>query len=208
MFKDKTTNRLILVFLIIVGLIILLGQCNNPNGEVKEVKTTDTVYVPSVDTVRSIPTLVKTIETRIDSFIQYEVVENPITHEKYNQLVDAANELYRDHTNTKIYSDTQNLKYGQLVINDTVTRNELIGRSIITDFKIPVVTNNIKDKPKGELYFGFGGGYNYRDSVVSFTPASLLWKTKKNVLVELDWSIDTKGGKQVRAKVYPFNRTR
>jgi hypothetical protein len=207
-FKDKTTNRLILVFLIIVGLIILLGQCNNPKVVTNEIRVVDTMWKHSVDTVRSIPTLVKTIETRVDSFIQYEVVENPITHEKYNQLVDAANELYRDHTNTKIYSDTQKLKYGQLVINDTVTRNELIGRSVITDFKTPVITNNITAKPKGELYYGFGGGYNYRDSVVSFTPASLLWKTKKNVLVELDWSIDTKGGKQVRAKVYPFNRTR
>jgi hypothetical protein len=94
--------------MIIVGLIILLGQCNNPKVVTNEIRVVDTMWKHSVDTVRGIPTLVKTIETRVDSFIQYEVVENPITHEKYNQLVDAANELYREHTNTKIYSDTQN----------------------------------------------------------------------------------------------------
>jgi hypothetical protein len=204
-FKDKTTNRLILVFMIIVGLIILLGQCNNPKVVTNEIRVVDTMWKHSVDTVRGIPTLVKTIETRVDSFIQYEVVENPITHEKYNQLVDAANELYREHTNTKIYSDTQNLKYGQLVINDTVTRNELRGRGIITDFKIPVVTNVITAKPRGIVYFGAGANYSL-DTTLGIK-ASLLWITKKGHGFELETGINTRSNVHVGFKyVIPIRR--
>lgn len=53
------------------------------------------------------------------------------------------------------YSDTQTNKYGKIVIDDTIYRNRIASRRIITDMKIPEVTNTVTlVKNRNVVYFG------------------------------------------------------
>lgn len=194
----RTNLTLLLIFLILVAVLLLIGTCRQPVTEVKEVIKKDTVYLHSVDTVRSIPTLVKVIDHRVDSFVQYEVIENPITHEKYNDLVAACNNLYWECTKTNIYADTQKVSYGQVIINDTVTKNQLRGRSIITDFKIPLVTEYRQAPKKGSLYFGAGANYSL-DTTLGLK-ASFLWITKNGKGFEIETGINNRSAIHVGFK--------
>ena len=51
------------------------------------------------------------------------------------------------------YRDTSKTKYGNVIIEDTVTRNRIAARRVLTDFKIPEITKTITEKPKR---FGIG----------------------------------------------------
>jgi hypothetical protein len=189
--KANPNITLLLIFLIIVAILLLVGTCKN-DPIVKEVIKKDTVYVPVRDTILNyIPQLVRTIDSRVDSFIQYEVIENPITHEKYNDLAAACNNLYWECTKTHIYSDTQHISYGTIIINDTVSRNKMRGRSLYTDLKIPVVTEYKTLPNKGKLFFGVGGNFTPIDTTMGLN-ASILWQTKKGYGLELGVGLNSR----------------
>lgn len=151
-------DKLIIAAALII-LIAVVATCNKCwVGPASETKT-DTVYVQvkdSTDWYRPEVTVIvggqipgKPQPVRVDSFIVYEKVPEYIV-----DTVLVLNDFY-----SKIYySDTTKTKYGNIVVQDTVTQNRIAARRVLTDFKIPEITKTIipKDKKWG---IGFQGGY-------------------------------------------------
>jgi hypothetical protein len=55
----------------------------------------------------------------------------------------------------RVYSDTQLVDYGTVVINDTVSQNRITGRGIRSKFSIPVVKETITLRERRTVgYFG------------------------------------------------------
>lgn len=59
------------------------------------------------------------------------------------------------------YLDTARVKWGSVFIRDTLSQNRIIGRSVLTDFRIPTITNTVTrtEAPKGMLFLGADIGF-------------------------------------------------
>lgn len=111
----------------------------------------DTVYVSvKSDTVyQPIPTTKYQYITRnkYDTLYEFEVRIDP---------VDTAM-ILADYYSTYLYSDTQKIKYGTIVVNDTITENKILRRGLKTNLSIPEVTKTVTlTQPKRTIgYIGF-----------------------------------------------------
>jgi hypothetical protein len=143
-----------------------------------------------------VPTLVKETIYKTDTLIEFVPGSN-----KYEDD-DTFYSIRRD------YTDTVRFKEGQVVVNNSVYKNHLIAQQVFLDsVRQTVITNtvNIKDKPKGIVYFGAGANYSL-DTTLGIK-ASLLWITKKGHGFELETGINTRSNVHVGFKyVIPIQR--
>lgn len=115
--------------------------------------------------------------------------------------------VVKDFYAIKYYQDSVKVKYGKVFINDTVTQNSITGRSVITDFSIPVVTNNIfvPEKKKAALYFDLNvqmQGRRYNAAGAGLTLLSRNRKTQysASALFDRDNKIMYQGG--IKLKIH------
>lgn len=134
----------ILIIIIIVQALFLYNK--QPKTITNTVVVTDTSYVEvPKETIKYVP--------------KKEVVEIPIYIE---EDVDTLS-ILKDYYSTYFYSDTVSvLTYGNIVIQDTLTKNSIVFREITPNLTIPVVTttitNNVYAKPKFHYYIGAQAG--------------------------------------------------
>lgn len=217
----RTNITLLLIFLILVAVLLLIGTCRQPVTEVKENKPPDTTInkVPDTTTPIHQPSLAKEEKPNKDSLKWFEpiVITQSVDTaniirpyvEAYNDLAAASNSLLGEMHTKRTYDSTYKGTTADARVKFEVYKNKAqnieVGFSNQTE---KVINNYITQPQKGELYYGFGGGYSIGDSTAWLTPASILWRTKKNLVLEADWSLGLKGGQLVKLKVYPFNRRR
>jgi hypothetical protein len=100
----------------------------------------DTVYQPKPFSITNTNTIYRTIY-KTDTLESTEVLpaDTAAIVERFYQKV--------------FYSDTQTNKYGKIVIDDTVYKNRIASRRVITDFKVPEVTNTVTLKQKRNVVY-------------------------------------------------------
>lgn len=59
-----------------------------------------------------------------------------------------------DYLAQRIYQDTQAIKFGRIIIKDTINRNSITGRGIVTDFTIPTITKTVYQQPRRKIFIG------------------------------------------------------
>lgn len=86
------------------------------------------------------------------------------------------------------YLDTARVKWGSVFIRDTLSQNRIIGRSVLTDFRIPTITNTVTrtEPPRGMLFLGPDIGFG-----VGFSAA---YKSKGDHLYGLGYMLTQHGG--------------
>jgi hypothetical protein len=134
---NKQTIIIIVLFVLLVASVVTCNKCCNPKPPEVKVRI-DTVYVHVKDsTVWYKPEVVViTKPGRVDSFIAYDKI-----------IVRDTVEVMNDYYSKVYYSDTTQIKYGSVVIQDTVTQNRIAARRVFTDFKIPEITITKYPKP-------------------------------------------------------------
>lgn len=155
--------------------------CNTP-----VVKTvSDTTYIKSWETVHDTPKVEKikgepiyvyqTTARRKDTIY----IDRPAHVDTPAILADYYSRVY--------YTDTAKVKFGRLIIRDTVTRNRLAGRSIISQLEFPDITTTktITPAPKRELYVGGIIGYQ--------VGIGALYKDRKDQLFGVSMSLTQHG---------------
>lgn len=172
------------ISLILFVLCLVLYTCNGclkgklakmeqPKGEViKRDTTVKTVYVKTTDSFyREVPKPYRIV----DSFIAFEV-----------QSVDTLT-ILRDHFASVFYIDSIETKYGKVKISDTLSKNRLIGRGVVTDFTIPhtttTITNTVQQKTT-QLYAGLNL-QGSKENILSGIGGSLMLKTKQDRIYEV-----------------------
>lgn len=144
--------------LVILIAIILIRSCDCNGGSGRNTPDTisvvrDTTYVYEVTDTEYIPTPV--------------YISKPVYVPQYKTdtleisevfPVDTAAILARYYQKV-YYSDTQNTKYGKVLIQDTVTQNRITSRRFLSELNIPVVkeTITISQPKRTVLYLGFSG---------------------------------------------------
>lgn len=129
----------------------------------------DTTFQTITDTVYSHPQTDTVILHRVDSFIQYETL--PF------DTIAALQQLYTE----KRLHDSVPTQYGAVIITDTLFANSIQGRSVVTNFTVPVITKTeiqrIMQKKTAQVYAGIDVQGTGTDLLNGIGP-SLLLKTK------------------------------
>ena len=161
----KYLNSLQTVLILILALIILLqSQCSRKDPVEPEVVVTidtkwDTVEVVQIQYVPKWRTKIVT------------------EHDTVPRDVDTM-AILKDYYTKYFYSDTLNLDtLGYLVLNDTITKNNILNRSFTSQIQIPTttITKEIYLN-KRELYWGLG--VNGTTNQLNYVGGELMYKTK------------------------------
>lgn len=170
-----------IVIVILVIVIILMRNCSNIDNKETIYTKTDTIYKETHDTVTKNVTVTNT---------KYIPFKEPIF-----TSIDTCNKEYNRQTT---YKDTILLdSIGNITVIDTVFQNKLGKRTIIKNYRIPLVTKTttiIKaQEPRRQLYIG-GNLFGDERTPQMITPG-LLYKDRKdrvymaNVGVNFDGTI-------------------
>lgn len=162
--------------IVILSIFLFKAECGKPSVKGEDIKvggktyevikrTIDTQYVPYK------------VQGRTDTLIEDTTVYVEVPYIDSVTLRKYAEEYYTK----KVFNDTININFGNVYIQDTVSRNRIISRTWWTDLELPTITETriVKDKPKNELYVGIKSDFQKNGTFAGIGP-SLLIKTKKN----------------------------
>ncbi len=128
-------------------------------------KTKDTVWIPG-DTIK-VP--------------YYTPIPGDIVYVPVPTDIDTTAILQR-YFATRFYSDTVPLdSIGTVQIKDSISKNQIVSRSLIFNYSIPIITETIMIESKLVNKFYLGGGINFDSSnFINSAYVSGLFKTKKD----------------------------
>jgi len=92
--------------------------------------------------------------------------------------------IVKDYNQVKVYSDTMRIdSIGYAYIQDTISRNSIIGRSFNAEIKEKVIYKTItnEQKQRNQLYLGFIGDLKHSNGQIGIG-GSIAIKTAKNTL--------------------------
>jgi len=172
-----------LFWLIIIAIIIIFSfrcgrSCNRKKVKESEVIVThDTLWTEQKRDTFYKPSLIKVVQ------VERPVYKLDTLYIENLKDVDTA-VILRDYFSKAIYSDTQRVQYGKVIINDTVTQNRIAGRRLITDLNIPTITTTITkpESKRNQIYFGVNGMTDIKQNV--YLGFSGLLKNKHNAIWE------------------------
>ena len=175
--KDLKTV-LILLLLLVVVFYQFKGCKPDPTagGVTHEI---DTVYQEvKVEVSKYVPkwrTKVETVEVPI------QVGGEPVNIDTAAILSDYYAKYKIVDTLVLNYPDSAQKVFGYGVLTDIITRNLIAERSVVWNYKIPVVTHTITihPKPKAQVYIGATANIN-SIQILSSVSGALIYKTKKD----------------------------
>jgi hypothetical protein len=96
--------------------------------------------------------------------------------------------ILKDYFAKRVYIDTLQLKdsMGYIVVNDTVSKNSLLGRLWNAQVNKTQISERliVKELPKNQVYIGLVGGFD-KTSIVNYAGTSLLLKTKSDKIYSI-----------------------
>jgi len=177
----------ILIF-ILIGVIILLKVFEPKPVDLKKyIKIGGKKYEllsKKIDTL-----WIKQDTVKIPNYIPTPVSISPIPQPIPVNIDTLA--ILKDYYAKYFYKDTVKVsKYGNGVINDTISKNKIISRSIMWDLNIPIVkeTITIKSLPKAKVFFGGSVGIDKR-KFLNNVNVGLLLKTKQDKIYGLNMGL-------------------
>lgn len=167
-------------FTIVILIILLFLAFFNPGGHLPN-RTSVRIDSVSYAVHDTIP---------VDSLVEVEVeVEVPVEVE-VEKRVEVPVQIPIDTTEIlKIYFAKVQHKevltlpnnVGTVTIMDTISKNSIVNRKFISDIKQMIVKDTVytKEPKKGQMFFGFNGGFN-KNNVVSHIGTGVIYKTKED----------------------------
>ena len=137
-------------------------------------------YITKVETVTvEVPADVDSLKEVEDYYAKYIVTDT------LNLTYDFGPEITIDSLGTK-----PNPSLGFGFLTDTISQNRILSRKIEWNFQIPTIYNTkiVKELPKRELYYGFGGAFNKTDFIQSAN-FGILYKDKQNKVFGLNLGV-------------------
>ena len=137
-------------------------------------------YITKVETVTvEVPADVDSLKVVEDYYAKYIVTDT------LNLTYDFGPEITIDSLGTK-----PNPSLGFGFLTDTISQNRILSRKIEWNFQIPTIYNTkiVKELPKRELYYGFGGAFNKTDFIQSAN-FGILYKDKQNKVFGLNLGV-------------------
>lgn len=193
----KTSKPLLLLILVLLGVIVYLRTCSRP-AEVKPPVVDiirETTYQVIHDTVRLAPVIEKQfVAGNQVKIIDTEWIDN-------TREVDTAR-ILRNFFATNYYPYRYVTKYGEIIIQDSISQNKIRSRRVINNQRIPTVTTTktitLQPKPSWQIYIG-GSLLGGKENVLSGFGPDILLKTKRDQIYQVGAYYTTQGTIAYRA---------
>lgn len=200
----KTNNSILYIVIAVLLLVVFFQTCRsgcNPNKPV--LIKTDTVFAS--DTVYKDGPLVK-VPVYIPGKNVYIPGEVPPASESNTELKSQYEEIARKYYSTTLYKDSLTLRdslgkdVGQILINDSVSKNAILARDINYKLRFPTITNtntitNTVTLPsKGQVYIG-GQVLGNQNDFINGANALLLYKNKRDVIYGISGGLQSNNNK-------------
>ncbi len=188
-------NILFSILLLLVIVIFGVKNCRNNNANPNNFSdTTHTVYYEHHDTtIITKPTIINTYhhDSHTDS-IEYKPSSN------YDSLLNQYNILKNDHLAYNISKDSVKVDtLGYIGITDTTHKNQIIGRSVHPNLRVPVktttITNTIYPPQKNQFFIGPGINGSQIEPIKGIN-LGLIYKSKKDAIWQVQTDYDFKDG--------------
>jgi hypothetical protein len=157
------------VIVLLVAVLIFFIASDSRYTKSAPIIVSDTVYQQKTFTKfikgKSIPFVV------LDTIYLTDTIKDTIT-------------IVKDYNQVKVYSDTMRIdSLGYAYIQDTISRNSIIGRSFVAQIKEKVIYKTItnEQKQRNQLYLGFIGDLKHSNGQIGIG-GSIALKTAKNTL--------------------------
>ena len=162
-----------IVIVLLVAVLIFFIASDSRYTKSAPIIVSDTVYQQKTFTKfikgNSIPFVV------LDTIYLIDTIKDTIT-------------IVKDYNQVKVYSDTMRIdSLGYAYIQDTISRNSIIGRSFTAQIKEKVIYKTItnEQKQRNQLYLGFIGDLKHSNGQIGIG-GSIALKTAKNTLYTLN----------------------
>jgi hypothetical protein len=180
-------NKTLTWLVIFLFAIILIQYCNKPNNITKpiiEIKH-DTVYISKDTIIYAKPKLIK------GDSIPYLVIKDSLVYKpdtNYDILKQQYLDCLKENFSKNIYIDTAKYGLNNVIINDTLQRNKILGRSVSFNINekhiIHTTTITQPYKPRNQVYVGFGILGN-PTSLINGINTNISLKTKSDKIYEI-----------------------
>lgn len=195
-------NFLWFVVLIGIGILLMQGCWNKRHQDATTITVhKDTTWVVKNDTVRLLPELVGVLPPDTIE------INNPIylPDTNYIRLKAQYEALVNQHLSSNISKRTYYSDSSSVEVTDTVTKNQIAGRSAVFNLKYPIIkettTITTVTPPRTQLYLG-GGVSGTKESIVNTFDAGILLKTKQDQIYSISGTLDRNGNVGARAGAY------
>ena len=178
------------IALVLLIAIVVFQQCGgNKKGTGEIVKVDGKKYElikHEIDTVEVVKTK---IVTKKGEDIYHETI---VEHEVKVPVNVDTNAILKEYYTKVLYKDVLVLpdSLGTVAVTDTISQNKIFGRTFNANVKQRTIkeTTIVKELPKNQVYFGFGGQFNKADLITGLSTGVIL-KTKKDKIYQVNLGV-------------------
>jgi hypothetical protein len=185
-FKRGIFSFLMTISLVLMGIYLYNKCSNNPISNIIKNNKKQTIKTV-IDTVYITKTLTKYINGKDIYNVDIEKIKSDTVFFKKIDTI----KIVEDYLTHRLYIDTLFLENVNLIIRDTIYKNKIESRYLVSNIKDKIITKEttITDPLKNSLYFG---GSIFQDKLfkINSISSSLLLKTKKDKIFILSLGID------------------
>ena len=133
--------------------------------------------------------------------------ETIVEHEVKVPVNVDTNAILKEYYTKVLYKDVLVLpdSLGTVAVTDTISHNKIFGRTFNANVKQRVIkeTTIVKELPKNQVYFGFGGQFNKTDLITGLSTGVIL-KTKKDKIYQVNLGVSNSTIDGVNGEFKPY----
>ena len=193
------------IALLLLIAIVVVQQCGgNKKGTGEIVKVDGKKYEllkHEIDTIEVVKT--KVVTKKGEDIYHETIVEKEV---RVPVNVDT-NAILKEYYTKVLYKDVLVLpdSLGTVAVTDTISQNKIFGRTFNANVKQRVIkeTTIVKELPKNQVYFGFGGQFNKVDFIGGLSTGVIL-KTKKDKIYQVNLGVTNSTIDGVNGEFKPY----
>jgi len=193
------------VALVLLIAIVVFQQCGgNKKGTGEIVKVDGKKYElikHEIDTIEVVKT--KVVTKKGEDIYHETIVEKEV---RVPANVDT-NAILKEYYTKVLYKDVLVLpdSLGTVAVTDTISQNKIFGRTFNANVKQRTIkeTTIVKELPKNQVYFGFGGQFNKTDFINGLSTGVIL-KTKKDKIYQVNVGVTNSTIDGVNGEFKPY----
>ena len=178
------------IALLLLIAIVVFQQCGGNKKETGEIVKVDgkkyELLKHEIDTIEVVKT--KVVTKKGEDIYHETIVEKEV---RVPVNVDT-NAILKEYYTKVLYKDVLVLpdSLGTVAVTDTISQNKIFGRTFNANVKQRVIkeTTIVKELPKNQVYFGFGGQFNKVDCIGGLSTGVIL-KTKKDKIYQVNLGV-------------------
>ena len=193
------------IALVLLIAIVVFQQCGgNKKGTGEIVKVDGKKYELIKHEIDTIEVVKTKVVTKKGEDIYHETI---VEHEVRVPVNVDTNAILKEYYTKVLYKDVLVLpdSLGTVAVTDTISQNKIFGRTFNANVKQRTIkeTTIVKELPKNQVYFGFGGQFNKTDLITGLSTGVIL-KTKKDKIYQVNLGVTNSTIDGVNGEFKPY----